>query len=78
MIYWCNTEPTNDIRIIKDEKQMWTPDYIDAEKATGNAKVVIWIPRWVVCFGYSILKLLLGQNEKVYLINKAVYPLRTE
>lgn len=78
MVDWCSKEPTNDIRIIKDEKQMWSPDYIKAEKEDGNAKVVIWIPRWIVCFGYSVLKLLLGQNEKVYLINKAVYPLRTE
>lgn len=78
MVQWCSEEPTNDIRIIKDDKMMWTPDYIAAEKAKGNAKVVLWFPRWLVNFGYVTLKAILGKNEKTYLINKAVHPLRSE
>jgi hypothetical protein len=57
---------------------MWTPDYIADEKNKGNAKVVFWFPRWLIVFGYVTLKLFLGNNEKIYLINKAVHPLRSE
>ena len=78
MVDWCSEEPTNEIRIIKDDEMMWTPDYIAAEKAKGNAKVVFWFPRWLVNFGYITLKAFLGKTEKTYLINKAVHPLRTE
>lgn len=77
MVNWCSTEPANDIRIIKDEKLMWTPDYIKTEKKVGNAKTVIWIPRWLVCLGYFFLRALFGQSAKMYLINKAIYPLRS-
>jgi nucleoside-diphosphate-sugar epimerase len=78
MVQWCSEEPANDIRIIKDDKMMWTPDYIADEKNKGNAKVVFWFPRWLIVFGYVTLKLFLGNNEKIYLINKAVHPLRSE
>lgn len=78
MVNWCSEEPSNDIRIIKDDEMMWTPDYIAAEKEKGNAKIVFWFPRWLVNFGYLTLKTILGKNEKTYLINKAVHPLRSE
>lgn len=77
MIDWCGTEPTNDIRILKDEKQMWSPDYIKAEKTAGNAKVVIWIPKWAVFLGYYCCLVLMGKTERTYLINKLIFPLRT-
>lgn len=32
MVDWCQEETKNDIRILKDKKNMWTPDYIKAEK----------------------------------------------
>lgn len=78
MVNWCSENPANDIRIIKDDEMMWTPDYIAAEKEKGNAKIVFWFPRWLVIFGYLTLKTILGKNEKTYLINKAVHPLRSE
>ena len=78
MVDWCGEEPKNDVRIIKDSRPMWTPDYIKAEKAAGRAKVVVRIPRWMVNCGYAVLRGLLGENEKIYLLNKAARPLRTE
>lgn len=78
MVNWCSEEPSNEIRIIKDDEMMWTPDYIASEKSKGNAKIVFWFPRWLVNFGYITLKAILGENEKTYLINKAVHPLRSE
>ncbi len=78
MVGWCKEEPRNDIRIIKNPSPMWTPDYIKAEKAEGRAKIVLWFPRWIVNCGYGVLKTILGKNEKTYLINKAVHPLKSE
>lgn len=78
MVRWCSSEPKNDIRIIKDSDLMWTPDYIKAEKAAGRANIVLRFPRWMVNLGYSALKGILGENEKTYLLNKAVHPLRSE
>ncbi|XCP85375.1 NAD(P)-dependent oxidoreductase [Roseburia hominis] len=78
MVDWCQEEPKNDIRIIKDNVMMDTVAYILAEKAEGRAKRVLWIPQWVVNASYAVLKGILGENEKTYLLNKAVYPLRSE
>lgn len=78
MVNWCSEEPKNNIRIIKDDKPMWTPDYIKAEKAEGRAKIVLHFPRWLVNAGYTVLKLITGENKYTYLLNKAVYPFRTE
>ena len=78
MVVWCGQEPENNTRIIKDEKTMWTPDYIKEERAAGRAKIVLRLPRWLVNAGYSVLKAILGKNEKTYLLSKVVHPLRTE
>ncbi len=78
MMEWCQEKPLNNIQIIKDSKKMWTPDYIKAEKAEGRAKIVLWFPQWMVDCGYAMLRKTLGKNEKVYLLNKAVHPLRSE
>ncbi len=78
MTDWCAREPMNDIRIIKDEKPMWTPDYIRAEKEAGRARFVLWLPGWLVRAGYAAAKGILGENDKTYLLNKAVHPLRSE
>ena len=77
MVSWCTQETHNDIRIIKDEKDLWTPEYIKAEKKEGRAKTVLRFPQWMVNCGYVVLKGILGENEKTYLLNKAVHPLRT-
>jgi len=78
MVDWCKAEPKNDVRIIKDKDRMFTPDYIRAEKAEGRAKIVVRLPQWMVNCGYAVLKGILGKNEKTYLLNKAVHPLRSE
>lgn len=77
MVDWCATEPKNDIRIIKDDLLMWTPDCIKAEKAEKKAKIVIRLPRWLVKCGYRVLKGIFGENPKTYLLNKVVFPLRS-
>lgn len=78
MVSWCTQETHNDIRIIKDDKPLWTPDYIKAEKAEGRAKTVLHFPQWMINAGYTVLKGILGENEKTYLLNKAVHPLRSK
>lgn len=78
MVDWCSEKPQNNIRIIKDEKVMWTPDYIKAEKAEGRAKMVLRFPQWIVNCGYKVIKGITGENKYTYLLNKAVNPLRTE
>lgn len=77
MVKWCEEEPNNNIVIVKDEKLMWTPDYINSEKAKGNARIVIVFPRWMVNLGYFVIKRIFGESEKTYLLNKAVHPLRS-
>ena len=78
MVGWCAKSPQNDVMIIKDDKSMWTTEYIKEEKKQGRARIVLWFPRSMVKLGYSFLKKVLGENEKTYLLNKAVYPLRSE
>ena len=78
MIDWCGEETHNDIRIIKDEEPMWTPDYIKAEKEAGRANMVLWFPRWMVNCGYGVFRRILGESEKTYLLNKVVHPLRSK
>ena len=78
MVRWCAEEPENDIRIIRDRQPLWTPDAIRQERAGGNARIVLWFPRWAVRCGYAVLRSVLGENEKTYLLNKAVHPLRSE
>ncbi len=78
MVAWCGREPAGTVTVLKDEKLLWTPDAIREEKAAGRAKHVLWLPRWMVSCGYGVLKTLLGKNDKTYLLNKAVHPLRSE
>lgn len=77
MADWCENKVINEIRIIKDQKRMNTSDYIKAEKAAGRANCTIHFPRWLVTAGYCIA-MISGKNKYTYLLNKAVYPLRTE
>ncbi len=77
MIRWCSLKPNNDIRIIKDDELLETKEYISREKALGNAKHVVTLPRWLAIFAYAILRIT-GKNKYTFLVNKAVYPLRSE
>lgn len=78
MVSWCIHDTNNDIRVIKDDNLLWTQDCIKKEKSLGRAKIVLHFPRWMVNIGYDILKRIFGENEKIYLLNKAVYPLRSK
>lgn len=78
MVDWCSEKPKNTVRIIKDTKRMWTPDYIKAEKAKGRAKIVLRVPTWMMNCGYAVLRKITGENKYTYLLNKAVHPLRSE
>lgn len=77
MVEWCEHEVTNSVHIIKDPVRMNTVDYIKAERAEGRATVVLHFPKWIVTIGYKVL-MLTGENKYTYLLNKAVYPLRSE
>lgn len=78
MVEWCDREPENDVCIIKDDVRMNTVDYIAAEKSEGRAKLVLCVPQWMVKAGYTVFKAVTGENKYTYLLNKAVYPLRSE
>ncbi len=77
MADWCSQAPQNDIRILKDPNYLWTPAMIQQEQQAGRASLVLHVPVWCVSLGYGILKAVLGENEKTYLLNKLVHPLRT-
>lgn len=77
IVQWCSEAVKNEIRIVKDPKPMDTADYIRMEKAEGRASFVLYVPRWLVKFGYTILKIFLGQRSFTYLLHKAVYPLQS-
>ncbi len=78
MVEWCSEEPQNDIRIIKDAEPMKTIECIKSEREAGRAKFVLRLPRWIVTAGYYVLKTFTGENKYTYLLNKAVFPLKTE
>lgn len=77
ILQWCKDVPVNETRVVKDPQRMNTADYIQQEKANGRATIVLPVPRWIVKFGYSILKAILGERPLTYLLHKAVYPLRS-
>ncbi len=77
MVDWVALEPKNSIRVIKDEKLLDVNDLINQEKAAGRAKHVLNIPRWMVLWGYYLLRPILGKTNKTYLIYKALWPFRT-
>ena len=76
MADWCLQEPSNSISIVKDDSLLNTRDYILEEKALGNAKHVVKVPRWIAVFGYYIFRIT-GKNKFTFLLNKAIHPLRS-
>lgn len=77
MVAWCDAEPSNSIRILKNPEPLDTAAVLRAEKAAGRAKLVLPVPRWAALAAYSLSLALLGRNNKTFLLNKAVHPLRT-
>ena len=77
MVDWVDKDVDNTIRIIKDKELLDVNRLIASEKATGRAKHVIWIPRWMVVCGYYCVKAVFGKSNKTYLVFKALWPFRT-
>lgn len=77
IVEWCGREAENEIRIIKDPDRLKTVECLREEKREGRAKHLLHFPRWLVKIGYFVLRVS-GKNKFTYLLNKAVYPLRTE
>ena len=77
MIDWVEKEPTNSLRILKDEKLLNVNELISEEKAEGRANHVLYFPRWMVMAGYYCLYPFLGKSNPSYLIFKALWPFRT-
>lgn len=77
MIDWVTKEPTNSLRIIKDEKLLDVNELIKSEKAEGRANHVLYFPRWLVMVGYYCLYPILRKSNPSYLIFKALWPFRT-
>lgn len=77
MTDWVEKEPTNSLRIIKDEKLLDVNELIEGEKAEGRANHVLYFPRWMVMAGYYCLYPILRKSNPSYLIFKALWPFRT-
>jgi len=77
MTDWVGKEPTNSLRIIKDEKLLDVNVLIKGERAEGRANHVLYFPRWMVMAGYYCLYPFLGQSNPSYLIFKALWSFRT-
>lgn len=77
MVEWVEKKVDNTIHVIKDPELLDVNKLIEAEKAEGRAKHVLWFPRWIVVCGYYLIKLLLGKSNATYLVFKALWPFRT-
>lgn len=77
MVDWVDKKVDNTIHIIKDPELLDINKQIEAEKAEGRAKYVLWFPRWIVECGYYAIKLIYGKSNKTFLVFKALWPFRT-
>lgn len=78
MVNWIDQPADNTIHVIKDPELLDINLLIAAEQAKGRAKYVLHLPRWMVVLGYHIIKIILGKNNKTYLVFKALWPFRTD
>lgn len=77
MTEWIGKEPTNSLKIIKDEELLDVNELIRSEKAEGRANHVLCFPRWMVMVGYYCLYPFIRKSNPSYLIFKALWPFRT-
>mgnify|MGYP002624035772 CR=1 FL=1 len=77
MVDWVDKEVDNTIHVIKDPELLDINNLIAAEKTEGRAKYVLRFPRWMVLYGYHVIKLVFGKSNKTYLVFKALWPFRT-
>lgn len=78
MVDWVDKDVDNTIHIIKDDELLDSAKVIAEERAKGRAKHVLHFPRWIVVFGYYVIKLVFGKSNKTYLVFKALWPFRTQ
>lgn len=78
LINWTSGDPTCDIYHIRDKNLISTRTCLQSEKAAGRAKHILHFPRWLIVLGFSIIYGITRKNKYTYLLNKAVYPLRSE
>ena len=77
MVDWVDKDVDNSIHVIKDPELLDINNLIEKEKAEGRAKHVLHFPRWIVVFGYHLIRLVFGKSNKTYLVFKALWPYRT-
>jgi nucleoside-diphosphate-sugar epimerase len=78
MVDWVkNGSFDGSIMIVKDKDRLNTAEVIALEKKANRAKHVLCFPRWIVNIGYIIGRMT-GKNKYTYLLNKVVYPFRSE
>lgn len=77
MVEWVDRPVDNTIHIIKDEVLLDSAKVIASERKEGWAKHVLRLPRFLVVMGYYCLRLVFGNNNKTYLVFKALWPFRT-
>lgn len=78
LVAWVETPVSNEAFNVKDEKLVNTAQCLTLERAEGRAKHILHFPKWLISFGFGVIKCLTGKNKYTYLLNKAVHPLRTE
>ena len=77
MVNWVDLPVDNTIHIIKDAELLDSAKVIAEERAEGRAKHLIRLPRWLVVFGYGLIRVVFGRSNKTYLVFKALWPFRT-
>ena len=77
MVEWTKKSPGNEIKIIKDPVRMNTANCLQKERQAGRARIIIHFPRCMVQCGYMLLRKITGENRYTYLLNKALYPLKS-
>lgn len=77
MVDWVDLPVDNTIHIIKDEVLLDSAKVIAEERAEGRARHVLRLPRWMVVWGYGLVRLVFGRSNKTYLVFKALWPFRT-
>ncbi len=74
---WVADASKQQIKNIKDPQYLKTVDCIAEEKRAGRARIVLWVPRWLMNFGFRIMRKIMPDNMNTYMLNKVVNPLRT-
>lgn len=62
---------------VKNAERLKTVDVIASERKDGRARIVIWVPRWIVSAAFRIFRVVSPNGWKTYMLNKIVNPLRT-